>query len=77
MTVQMEWQIVVGVVSGIVWLIRLEGRVNQHEREVTRQFDVSNRDRADLRDDIKYIRDRIDAIATHVATHSRTTLRDG
>lgn len=57
-----------GVVS-LVWLIRLEGRVNNHDREHdahkercdelraghTRQYD-------DLRADLAYIRARIDAV---------------
>ena len=38
------------VIGGLVWLIRLEGRLNLNER-------VTN----DLADDVKYIRSRIDA----------------
>jgi hypothetical protein len=36
-------------VAALVWLIRLEGRVNLNERLTT-----------DLSEDVKYIRDRID-----------------
>lgn len=36
-------------VGAIVWLLRLEGRVNAHDRELT-----------DVKDDIRYIRERID-----------------
>lgn len=35
----------------IVWLVRLEGRVNGHDREVT-----------GIRDDLRYIRERIDTL---------------
>lgn len=38
------------VIGGLVWLIRLEGRINLNER-------LTN----DLADDVRYIRDRIDA----------------
>lgn len=38
------------VIGGLVWLIRLEGRLNLNER-------VTN----DLVDDVRYIRNRIDA----------------
>ena len=37
-------------VAVIIWLVRLEGRVNTGEQRVT-----------DLKADVKYIRDRIDA----------------
>ncbi len=47
----METWIAVGslAVGALVWLIRLEGRVNLNERLTT-----------DLSQDVKYIRDRID-----------------
>lgn len=56
-----EW-IAIGAlaVSGVVWLVRLEGRVNGHDRElltIKEHFEV--RDRL-LRDDVAYIRSRID-----------------
>jgi sensor domain CHASE-containing protein len=38
------------VVGGVVWLVRLEGRINLTERL-----------QQELKDDLKYIRDRIDA----------------
>lgn len=38
-----------GFISALVWLVRLEGRVNGHDRE-----------HAEMRDDLAYIRDRID-----------------
>lgn len=40
----------------VVWLVRLEGRINGHDRELTA---AEKRD-AELREDVKYIRDRID-----------------
>lgn len=48
----METWIAVGaplVVGALIWLIRLEGRVNLNERLTT-----------ELSEDVKYIRDRID-----------------
>lgn len=41
--------VAVPVVGVIVWLVRQEGRINSHDRE----FD-------DLKDDVRYIRERID-----------------
>lgn len=41
--------IAVPTVGAIVWLVRLEGRVNMGEASVT-----------ELRDDVRYIRERID-----------------
>lgn len=40
---------VLACIGGIVWLVRLEGRVNTAERL-----------HADLKEDVTYIRDRID-----------------
>ena len=41
---------VVGSVVGIViWFVRLEGRVNGHDGQIS-----------DVKDDIRYVRDRID-----------------
>lgn len=43
-------------VTGLVWAVRLEGRVNGHDQQIEahdQQFD-------DVKDDVKYIRDRID-----------------
>jgi hypothetical protein len=40
---------VISVLTGIVWLVRLEGRINGHDREIKQ-----------TRDDIAYIRGRID-----------------
>jgi hypothetical protein len=37
------------VIGAVVWLVRLEGRVNAHERQL-----------ADVKDDVRYIRERID-----------------
>ena len=56
-------------VGGIVWLIRLEGRVNGHDREHEGhkdRYDELREDQArqhsDLRADLAYIRARIDAV---------------
>lgn len=55
------------VMGGVVWLIRLEGRVNSHDREhrihrerVEELRDAHSRQHTELRSDIAYIRARID-----------------
>lgn len=50
------------VVAGIVWLVRLEGRVNVHDRELELVSDTHDKEFQQLREDLKYIRDRIDAV---------------
>lgn len=52
----MDWQ-QIGAIGGVVapaiafavWLVRIEGRVNGHDREL-----------GDVKEDVRYIRDRID-----------------
>lgn len=58
MQVSTEWALsAIGlVVGGLVWLIRLEGRVNTHDQRHTQH----DEDRKEMRDDISYIRNRID-----------------
>jgi len=46
--------VILAVIAGIVWLVRLEGRINGHDREMSQ-----------VRDDIAYIRDRIDRAIDH------------
>jgi hypothetical protein len=41
--------VVPSIIGAIVWLVRLEGRINTSDQRV-----------ADLKDDVSYIRDRID-----------------
>lgn len=43
-------------VSAVVWFVRLEGRVNGHDREHGEHI----RRHEELRDDLAYIRERID-----------------
>jgi hypothetical protein len=38
-------------VGAIIWLVRLEGRINGHDREIQ-----------DTRENIRYIRERIDSV---------------
>lgn len=108
-------------IGAVVWLIRLEGRLNltqaesarrtsQIEEDVSRrteQIDVESMRRFDqleaatanryltleahnverfriveqrnmeVRDDVKYIRERIDAMVAHVVAVNRTTFKDG
>ena len=47
----------VTVVGAIVWLVRLEGRVNGHDREHAQHKERHD----DMRSDIAYIRQRIDS----------------
>lgn len=56
-------------VGSVIWLIRLEGRVNSHDREHAAhkdRYDELREDQArqhsDLRSDLAYIRARIDAV---------------
>ena len=52
------WMLTAGafVIGYIVWLVRLEGRVNGHDRE-----HKEHKDRHDeMREDLAYIRQRID-----------------
>lgn len=52
-----------GVVAGaIVWLVRLEGRVNSHDRELADVKDTHADNVQQLRDDVSYIRHRIDSV---------------
>ncbi len=50
-TALMEWMVTLGgaAVAGLVWLLRLEGKVKVLEA----QFSI-------VKDDLRYIRDRID-----------------
>ena len=59
---------VVGIVSGLAWLFRLEGRINGHDgehKEHRRRHDAieaeHRRDNDQMREDLSYIRSRIDA----------------
>jgi hypothetical protein len=48
--------LVLALLGGVVWMVRLEGRVNGHDRELfshEKRFDA-------IKDDIRYVRDRID-----------------
>ena len=44
------WQIIVSAAIGIVWLIRLEGRVTKNADEVARLERLIERERADTRE---------------------------
>ena len=47
---------VLAVIGGVVWLVRLEGRVNTNESK----HDALKDSHDDLKADVKYIRERID-----------------
>lgn len=49
-----------GIVGAIVWLVRLEGRINSHDRELSDVKDTHAENVTQLRADVAYIRDRID-----------------
>lgn len=49
-------QIAAPLIAVGIWLLRLEGRVNGHDRDHTEHLRRHN----ELRDDVTYIRDRID-----------------
>jgi hypothetical protein len=51
---------ILAATGGIVWLVRLEGRVNSHDREI-KDVKVDNEtDIQMIRKDLDYIRGRID-----------------
>ena len=47
-------------VAGLVWLVRLEGRVNSHDREILDVKTGHESDIQQIRSDVQYIRGRID-----------------
>lgn len=52
---------VVGLsVAALVWLVRLEGRVNSHDREIKDVKEGHDSDIQQIRRDLEYIRGRID-----------------
>jgi hypothetical protein len=57
MTLTIEQIITLGglAVGGVAWLIRMEARVNGHDRELR-----------DVKDDVRYIRGRIDQFLERV-----------
>jgi len=54
--------IVALAVAALVWLVRLEGRVNGHERELQDVKKGHDSDITGIRNDLQYIRDRIDRV---------------
>lgn len=60
MTYEFLWGVGAAVVGAVVWLVRLEGRVNSHDRELADHKKHTSEDISQLREDVKYIRDRID-----------------
>lgn len=47
---QFPFNLILPALGGLVWLLRLEGRINTHQSQIT-----------DVREDVKYIRERIDS----------------
>jgi hypothetical protein len=47
-------------IAALVWLVRLEGRVNSHDREIKDVKEGHETDIQQIRRDVEYIRDRID-----------------
>jgi hypothetical protein len=47
-------------IAALVWLVRLEGRVNSHDREIKDVKDSHESDMQQIRLDLNYIRGRID-----------------
>lgn len=48
--------VVLSLLGGVVWLVRLEGRVNAQARDIVAVQQASEA----VREDLKYIRERID-----------------
>lgn len=49
-------------VIGLVWLVRLEGRVNGHDREIKDTKDQQGKDVREIHADLRYIRERLDRV---------------
>jgi hypothetical protein len=47
-------------ITGVIWAIRIEGKVLSHDREIAQLRDDLRTTVTRLDDNIKYIRDRID-----------------
>jgi hypothetical protein len=47
-------------IGSVIWLVRLEGRVNSHDREIKDVKDSHESDMQQIRLDLNYIRGRID-----------------
>ena len=50
--------IVLPLLGGVIWMVRLEGRVDAHDQRFT---EADNRF-GEIRDDLRYVRDRIDQV---------------
>ena len=54
------------LLAGIIWGMRLEGKVLAHDRELQQLRSDMNTAVGQVREDLRYIRDRIDrALGTH------------
>lgn len=47
-------------IGALIWLIRLEGRVKSHDRELADMKDTHEKAVAQIREDLRYIKNRID-----------------
>lgn len=48
------------LVAGLVWAVRMEGFVRAHEKEIAQLRMDMRGEIAELKEDVKYIRERID-----------------
>jgi hypothetical protein len=61
------WEVIMTAAVGLIWLIRLEGRVNQgdvEQKSTEKDLDETKRE---IREDLRYIRERLDGL---VADHN-------
>lgn len=65
------WEVLVTAAVGLIWLIRLEGRVNQgdsDQRQTDREIEATKRE---IREDLRYIRDRMDRLVSDANGRTR------
>jgi hypothetical protein len=53
------------LVGSVVWLVRQEGRINGHDRELRDIKDANDTAVQTIRRDVEYIRERIDRVLEH------------
>lgn len=51
---------VLAFIGGVVWAVRIEGKVLGHDKELKLLRDDAKEDRAQMRADLAYIRNRLD-----------------
>lgn len=53
---------VLAALGGVVWAVRIEGKVLSHDKELAQLRDDARDDRVQVRTDLAYIRSRLDEL---------------